>query len=166
MMAAAHEQSMHAVWSALHGVMDPEIPVISVVDLGIVREVKVDGEEVEVVITPTYSGCPAGKQIEEDIRSALDEAGFGHARLSITLSPPWTTDWMSEKGRENLRKYGIAPPAKKAAKRALFEDLPAVACPHCGADDTEQVSEFGSTACKSLWRCNACREPFDQFKCI
>ena len=169
MVAAAREgqnRDLHAAWSALHSVMDPEIPVISVVDLGIVREVSLDETGIEVVITPTYSGCPAGQQIEQDIRAALDAAGLGDARLTVVLSPPWTTDWMSDKGRENLKAYGIAPPAKAAGKRALFEEAAAVECPHCGSGDTELVSEFGSTACKALWRCQACREPFDQFKCI
>ncbi len=164
--APALHRDMHTAWRALHSVMDPEIPVISVVDLGIVREVRQDGDDLEVVITPTYSGCPAGQQIESDIRSALDAAGLADARLTVTLSPPWTTDWMSETGRENLRKFGIAPPARKASKRALFGEQAAVACPHCGAETTELVSEFGSTACKSLWRCLECREPFDHFKCI
>lgn len=167
-MVAQRSQNhdIHAAWQALYGVMDPEIPVISVVDLGIVREVVQNDDGLEVVITPTYSGCPAGQQIEQDIRSALDDAGLADARLKVSLSPPWTTDWMSDAGRENLRQYGIAPPAKAAGKRALFEEADAVACPHCGAGDTELVSEFGSTACKSLWRCQSCREPFDHFKCI
>ncbi len=159
-------QDLYAAWNALHGVMDPEIPVISVVDLGIVREVRLDDNGVEVVITPTYSGCPAGQQIEQDIRSALDEAGLTDARLTVTLSPPWTTDWMTDQGRENLRAFGIAPPQKTASKRALFEDASATECPHCGSSETALVSEFGSTACKAIWRCQACREPFDHFKCI
>ena len=159
-------RDLYAAWTALQGVMDPEIPVISVVDLGIVRAVSLKDDGMEVVITPTYSGCPAGQQIEQDIRSALDDAGLADARLKVSLSPPWTTDWMSDEGRENLRRYGIAPPAKAAGKRALFEESQAVACPHCGASETELVSEFGSTACKSLWRCLSCREPFDHFKCI
>ena len=166
MAAQSLNQDLHAAWTALYSVMDPEIPVISVVDLGIVREVRTDNGRLEVVITPTYSGCPAGKQIEQDIRTALNDAGLSDARLTISLSPPWTTDWMTDEGRENLRQFGIAPPAAKASKRALFEEVPPVACPHCGAEQTEQVSEFGSTACKALWRCLSCREPFDHFKCI
>ena len=158
--------AMHAIWQALHGVMDPEIPVISVVDLGIVREVREDDGSYEVIITPTYSGCPASQQIENDVRAALDEAGFAAASLTTAKSPAWTTDWITDKGRENLRAFGIAPPEGKAGKRALFEEQKPVSCPHCGVRDTEMVSEFGSTACKSLWRCNACREPFDYFKCI
>ncbi len=122
MPARSQNLDLHTAWTALHGVMDPEIPVISVVDLGIVREVRLDGEAMEVVITPTYSGCPAGQQIEQDIRSALDDAGLENARLTIAISPPWTTDWMSVQGRENLKQFGIAPPLVKSGKRALFED--------------------------------------------
>lgn len=166
MAARSQNRELHSIWSALHEVMDPEIPVISVVDLGIVREVRVAGGDVEVVITPTYSGCPAGQQIEQDVRAALVAAGVSDAHLSISLSPPWTTDWITAQGREKLRQFGIAPPHAKAGKRALFEDIAAVECPHCRSHDTEQVSEFGSTACKALWRCVSCREPFDYFKCI
>jgi ring-1,2-phenylacetyl-CoA epoxidase subunit PaaD len=140
--------------------------VISVVDLGIVREVRRDAAGLEVVITPTYTGCPATQQIERDIRSALDDAGFADARLITKLAPAWTTDWISEQGRENLKGFGIAPPAGRAGKRALFEREAQVACPRCGSGETELVSEFGSTPCKALWRCLTCREPFDHFKCI
>lgn len=166
MPARSQNHDLHAAWTALHSVMDPEIPVISVVDLGIVREVLHCDGAIEVVITPTYSGCPAGQQIEQDIRTALDDAGLAHAQLKVSLSPPWTTDWMTDAGRQNLRQFGIAPPPMKASKRALFEEAGEVACPNCGASDTEQVAEFGSTACKALWRCLSCREPFDHFKCI
>ncbi len=157
---------MHAIWQALYGVMDPEIPVISVVDLGIVREVREESGRYEVIITPTYSGCPASQQIEANVRAALNGAGFAEARLTTAKSPAWTTDWITPEGRENLRAFGIAPPVGKAGKRALFAEHEPVCCPHCSARDTAMVSEFGSTACKSLWRCNACREPFDYFKCI
>ena len=166
MAQRSQNRDVHAAWQALYGVMDPEIPVISVVAVGIVRMGVLNDVGGGGGVRPTYSGCPAGQQIEQDIRSALDDAGLAEARLKVSLSPPWTTDWMSDAGRENLRQYGIAPPAKAAGKRALFEEADAVACPHCGAGDTELVSEFGSTACKSLWRCQSCREPFDHFKCI
>lgn len=146
--------------------MDPEIPVISVVDLGIVREVREDELGIEVVITPTYTGCPASQQIERDIRSSLDQAGFGEARLTVKLAPAWTTDWISPQGRDNLRAFGIAPPEGKAGKRALFASEPLVSCPRCGSKETEVVSEFGSTPCKALWRCRSCAEPFDYFKCL
>jgi ring-1,2-phenylacetyl-CoA epoxidase subunit PaaD len=153
------------VWDVLDRVMDPEIPVISVVDLGIVREVRETGNGLEVVITPTYSGCPATRQIEQDIRAALADAGIA-AGLSTVLSPAWTTDWISEAGREKLASYGIAPPVGKAGRRAMFGEAPQVACPQCGSVETEMISEFGSTPCKALWRCTSCREPFDYFKCL
>lgn len=154
------------VWDVLGQVMDPEIPVISVVDLGIVRDVSDNDGQVEVIVTPTYTGCPATKQIEFDIRQALDAAGLEGAEMRISLSPAWTTDWISDQGRQQLKAFGIAPPEGGAGKRALFSGDANVACPRCGARNTEQISEFGSTACKSLWRCCACREPFDYFKCI
>lgn len=157
-------ETVEQVRAALADVMDPEIPVISVVDLGIVREVRAGGCGVEVVITPTYTGCPATAVIEQAIRARLDEAGFADARLTTALSPPWTTDWISAAGREKLRAYGIAPPAARAGRRALFASEE-VACPRCGSRDTEKISEFGSTPCKAHWRCRSCREPFDHFKC-
>ncbi|HVL77652.1 MAG TPA: 1,2-phenylacetyl-CoA epoxidase subunit PaaD [Sphingomicrobium sp.] len=140
-----------AIWDVLAGVPDPEIPVVSVVDLGIVRSVG-DGR---VVITPTYSGCPATEVIARSVREALDSAGFGDVAIETAIAPPWTTNWISEQGREKLRRYGIAPP--ELAKAAT--------CPRCGSTDTEQVSRFGSTPCKAQWRCKSCLEPFDRFKC-
>ena len=168
--AVASVSAVDQIWGLLDQVMDPEIPVVSVVDLGIVREVRESAGHIEVVITPTYSGCPATRQIEHDIRAALAQAGID-ARLIIELSPAWSTDWISEAGRTKLRAYGIAPPAEgdeggASGKRALFGAAPAVACPQCGSPRTEMISEFGSTPCKALWRCVACREPFDYFKCI
>ena len=165
MSAAIAESAVGRVWDVLDRVMDPEIPVISVVDLGIVRKVRETGDGLEVVITPTYSGCPATRQIEQDIGTALAEAGIA-ARLSIVLSPAWTTDWISEAGREKLEGYGIAPPVGRAGRRAMFGGEPLVACPQCGSGETEMISEFGSTPCKALWRCTQCREPFDYFKCL
>jgi len=136
--------------AVLQDVPDPEIPVISIVDLGIVRSVEPD----RVVITPTYTGCPATQVIERDIRDALDSAGYRHVRIETALSPAWTTDWITAEGRAKLRAYGIAPPTRSA-----------VECPQCGSADTEEISRFGSTPCKALWRCRACAEPFDLFKC-
>ena len=154
MVAAARESEATArIWSLLDGVADPEIPVVSVVDLGIVREVRPD----RVVITPTYTGCPASEVIARDIRAALDSAGFRHVALETVLSPPWTTDWISAAGKAKLSAYGIAPPLARGER--------AVACPQCGSADTEEISRFGSTPCKALWRCRACAEPFDLFKC-
>jgi ring-1,2-phenylacetyl-CoA epoxidase subunit PaaD len=154
-MVATALKKDHAapIWSVLASVPDPEIPAVSVVDLGIVRE----ASEARVVLTPTYTGCPATLVIEKMVRAALNEAGFQHVPVETTLSPPWTTDWISEEGRQKLRAYGIAPPTP-AGQRA-------VACPQCGSGETEEVSRFGSTPCKALWRCRTCAEPFDLFKC-
>ncbi len=155
------------VWTILETVCDPEIPVLSVVDLGIVRSVSFSEKEgLEVVITPTYSGCPAMNAIEVNIRAALQEAGYQLISLKISLSPAWTTDWLSGTGREKLLAYGIAPPVGSSAdKRLLFETEREVGCPQCGSTRTEMVAQFGSTSCKALWRCLDCREPFDYFKC-
>ncbi len=155
------------VWKLLEDVTDPEIPVLTVADLGVLREVRVEAESVEVVITPTYSGCPAMNTIESDIRVRLEAAGYAEVTVTTVLAPAWTTDWLSEAGRAKLAAFGIAPPAEASgSKRALFGADPVVACPHCGARDTECVSQFGSTACKAHYRCRACLEPFDYFKCI
>ena len=156
-----------AIWKVLESVCDPEIPVLTVVDMGIVREVKVEENEgVEVVITPTYSGCPAMNTIEINIKAALQEAGFYPIQVTTVLSPPWTTDWLSEDGRRKLREYGIAPPVGSSQdKSELFGEEKVVACPLCGSEHTKMVSQFGSTACKSMYKCLDCLEPFDYFKC-
>ena len=151
-------------WDAAASVVDPEIPVLTIADLGVLRDVAVDGDHVEVAITPTYSGCPAMNMIALEVEIALERAGFHRPKIRTVLSPAWTTDWMSEEGRRKLRDYGIAPPQASGSRRALFGEQ-AVACPQCGSDKTELLSEFGSTSCKALWRCKACREPFDYFKC-
>lgn len=152
---------------AVEGVCDPEIPVLTLADLGVVRAVRrAEDGAIEVTITPTYTGCPAMRVIELDLQAALAAEGFRDARINTVLSPAWTTDWMSAEGRDKLRRYGIAPPAAKASRRALFGGEQALTCPLCGSGETEKVSEFGSTACKALWRCTVCREPFDAFKCI
>ncbi len=150
----------------LESVCDPEIPVLTIIDLGIVRGVNIDEAGVEVVITPTYSGCPAMNTIEINIRAALEDHGYPNARVKTILSPAWTTDWLSDAGREKLREYGIAPPVRSSQdKLALFQTERKVPCPNCGSTATEMVSQFGSTACKSLYRCTSCLEPFDYFKC-
>jgi ring-1,2-phenylacetyl-CoA epoxidase subunit PaaD len=155
---------------ALTAVTDPELPVLTIEDLGILRDVAVEGEEVVVTITPTYSGCPALAEIERDIRAVLSDAGAGHVTVETVLAPAWTTSWMSEQGRKKLRAYGIAPPSAGHSRPVfvpLNNGLPRSArpaCPQCGSPDTEELSRFGSTACKSLWRCRTCREPFDYFK--
>ena len=163
--AATASDLYRRAWDAAASVTDPEIPVLTIADLGVLREVEVtpDGS-LEVAITPTYSGCPAMNMIAFEIELALARAGMPGARVRTVLSPAWTTDWMSEDGRRKLREYGIAPPAPGAGRGALFGD-DNVACPLCGSEVTERISEFGSTACKSLWRCRTCREPFDHFKC-
>jgi ring-1,2-phenylacetyl-CoA epoxidase subunit PaaD len=152
-------------WAIASQVTDPEIPVLTIGDLGVLRDIKIENGAVEVFITPTYSGCPAMHVIALNIEAELEEAGFGLAKITTVLSPAWTTDWMTEEGRAKLTAYGIAPPAKGAGRRALFVEE-AVTCPHCGSAETARISEFGSTACKALYRCRACAEPFDYFKCL
>jgi ring-1,2-phenylacetyl-CoA epoxidase subunit PaaD len=164
-------------WQVLQGVPDPEVPAVSVIDLGIVREVQAgpQDEGLDVVLTPTYSGCPATEVIEASVREALEQAGLGPVRTTLRRDPAWTTDWISAEGRDKLRAYGIAPPgpAEHGALEpgtAVLRFVPrapqALACPRCGSRDTERLSAFGSTACKALWRCRACREPFEHFKPI
>jgi ring-1,2-phenylacetyl-CoA epoxidase subunit PaaD len=154
------------VWSLLEAVADPEIPVLSVVDLGIIRAVRLESEHVEVEVTPTYAGCPATEVIAADIRAALVAGGFTKVTVRMVLSPAWTTDAISAAGRSRLHDYGIAPPGPVTAEtiRPIRFAQRAVACPQCGSFDTERLAEFGSTACKALYRCRACREPFDHFK--
>ncbi len=151
-------------WDAAAQVVDPEIPVLTIADLGVLRDVTVRSGEVEVAITPTYSGCPAMNMIAHEVEMALRRAGFRKPKVRTILSPAWTTDWMSDDGRRKLREYGIAPPQPGAGRRALF-GVQRITCPRCGSNETEVLSEFGSTSCKALWRCRSCREPFDYFKC-
>lgn len=166
MVTAAHDRAdlQRIAWNAAATVVDPEIPVLTIADLGVLREVTVTDAGVEVAITPTYSGCPAMNMIALEIELALAREGIANARVRTVLSPAWTTDWMSEQGRRKLKDYGIAPPVAASGRRALF-GAQQVACPQCGSTDTEVLSEFGSTSCKALWRCRTCREPFDYFKC-
>jgi ring-1,2-phenylacetyl-CoA epoxidase subunit PaaD len=151
-------------WNAASQVVDPEIPVLTIADLGVLREVTINAGQVEVAITPTYSGCPAMNIIALEIELALEREGIRNPTITTVLSPAWTTDWMSDEGRQKLKDYGIAPPMAGGGRRALFGEQN-VACPQCGSLATEVLSEFGSTSCKALWRCTACREPFDYFKC-
>ena len=151
-------------WDVAAQVVDPEIPVLTIADLGVLRDVAVIDGHVEVAITPTYSGCPAMNMIKLEIELALEREGIRHSKVRTVLSPAWTTDWMSDDGRRKLREYGIAPPQPASSRRALF-GVQLVVCPQCGSADTELLSEFGSTSCKALWRCKRCREPFDYFKC-
>lgn len=150
----------------LEPISDPEIPVLSIVDMGVIRAVNITGDGVEVVITPTYSGCPAMNVIEMEIRATLKSQGID-ATVKTVLSPPWTTDWLTERGRERLREYGIAPPVESSVdKNALFAEEREVPCPQCQSTHTKMISQFGSTACKAMYKCNDCLEPFDYFKCI
>ncbi len=146
---------------AVSAVPDPEIPVVSIADLGMVRAVRLAADGViEVDLTPTYTGCPATERIGEEVGAAIEAAGFGTPRIRFLTSPAWTTDWITPEGRAALERYGIAPPPRRA------DPGTPVACPRCGGTDTEELSRFGSTPCKALWRCRTCREPFDRFKCL
>ena len=147
-------------------VMDPEIPVLTIEDLGVLRDVHLEGGRVVVTITPTYSGCPAMDEIRADVRTALRAAGHDDVEVRTVLAPAWTTDWMTESGRQALREAGIAPPAPRDGGPVLVPlGRPhVVACPQCGSADTEELTRFGSTSCKAMWRCRTCREPFDHFR--
>ncbi|WP_417609692.1 1,2-phenylacetyl-CoA epoxidase subunit PaaD [Owenweeksia hongkongensis] len=159
--------SENQIWQWLEDVSDPEIPVLSVVDLGVVRHVDINHDHPIVTITPTYSGCPAMNEIEENIRKKLKEEGLETIEVKTILSPPWTTDWMTENGKKKLQEFGIAPPEGSSAdKSVLFGKAKQVTCPKCKSTNTSMISQFGSTACKSLYKCEDCKEPFDYFKCI
>lgn len=167
MADSALSPSKSELLEILETVTDPEIPVLTVMDLGVIRDIKLlENGTVKVIITPTYSGCPAMNMIEVNIKAALLEAGYQLVDVETVLSPPWTTDWISEKGRQKLKAYGIAPPQEGVVdKNALFAEEKNIICPHCESTNTEMISQFGSTACKSLYRCKDCLEPFDYFKC-
>jgi ring-1,2-phenylacetyl-CoA epoxidase subunit PaaD len=158
--APPSEGLREALWALLEDVCDPEVPVLSILDLGIVRDVKLNDDEIEVIITPTYSGCPAMDAISMDIKFKLIENGFTKIKITSVLTPVWTTDWMTEAGKQKLKAYGIAPPK---FSKDLSDDLPE--CPQCKSSNTKLLSQFGSTACKALYQCNDCKEPFDYFKC-
>jgi ring-1,2-phenylacetyl-CoA epoxidase subunit PaaD len=156
-----------AVWRVLEDVRDPEIPVLTIVELGIVRYVHwTPDERLHVGLTPTYSGCPATEVIQRSVREALDSAGYDNVLLDEVLSPPWTSEWLTESGKRKLESFGIAPPVNAVASPRHLFGAPVVRCPRCGSNETERVSEFGSTPCKAHYRCLACLEPFDYFKCI
>jgi ring-1,2-phenylacetyl-CoA epoxidase subunit PaaD len=160
------------IWEMLDQITDPEIPVISIVDLGIVRDVHSDDSGIEIFITPTYSGCPAMDVISMNIKMELLQKGFSNIKITQQLSPAWTTDWMTEKGKVQLKTYGIAPPQTRSGgpssdriSKMLFNDEVKVECPQCHSKNTKLLSQFGSTACKALYQCQDCKEPFDYFKC-
>lgn len=155
------------IYSLLSQIPDPEIPVISIVELGVIRSVESDGNKVDIVITPTYSGCPAMKQMEDDVRKKLQENGFGQINIIMSYSPAWTTDWLSEEAKLKLQKYGIAPPEEKTSDKSFLTGTPKqITCPRCKSKNTILISQFGSTACKALHQCKDCLEAFDYFKCI
>jgi ring-1,2-phenylacetyl-CoA epoxidase subunit PaaD len=163
----AGDDRERAAWRVLEGVLDPEIPVLSIVELGIVRYAHwaPDGR-LHVGLTPTYSGCPATDVIRRSVREALEEAGYGDAVLEDVLSPPWTSEWLTDSGKRKLESFGIAPPVEIVSSPRHLFGAPVVRCPRCGTTETERLSEFGSTPCKAHYRCLSCLEPFDYFKCI
>ena len=162
-----HQIDKQTIYSYLEEINDPEVPVLSIMDLGIVRDVKMNEEELEVIITPTYTGCPAMDMITTTIKIQLATLGFKKIKVTQALSPVWTTEWMSEEGKRKLKEYGIAPPNPKqqVCDQKLFAAAEAVQCPQCNSYRTHRISEFGSTACKALYQCDDCKEPFDYFKC-
>jgi ring-1,2-phenylacetyl-CoA epoxidase subunit PaaD len=162
MVAVGVNDDIERLFDLLGGVSDPEIPVLSLLDLGVVRDVSIHGGKVSVTITPTYAGCPAMAAMRADIESTLAAAGYAEVEVRQTLSPAWSTDWMTQRGREKLRDYGIAPP-QPVARGQQGEGTE---CPRCRSDNVKKISEFGSTACKALYQCRDCREPFDYFKCL
>ena len=162
-----HTIDKKTIYSYLGEINDPEVPVLSIIDLGIVRDVKMTKEELEVIVTPTYTGCPAMDMITATIKIQLATLGFKKVRVTQALSPAWTTEWMSDEGKRKLKEYGIAPPNPKqqVCDQNLFAAAEAVQCPRCDSYHTHRISEFGSTACKALYQCDDCKEPFDYFKC-
>ena len=156
------------IWSLISEIPDPEIPVLTITDLGVIRDVNWIGEKLIVTITPTYTGCPAMTQFEDDIVSTLKRNGYHNVEIAITYDPPWTTDWLSEEAKLKLQKYGIAPPQEKTTdkKYLIGKEKKGVICPQCKSENTNMISQFGSTACKALYQCQDCKEPFDYFKCL
>lgn len=165
-LKSVNSEKEQRIWAWLAEVPDPEIPILSVLDLGIVRDVVIQEDAVEVSVSPTYSGCPATEVIEQSIIAKLRENGVDNISVKRALSPPWTTDWISEAGRDKLKKYGIAPPAGSTSKREMLDGTRMIACPRCESFGTTLVSEFGSTPCKASYKCDECLEPFEYFKCI
>ncbi len=161
------EETYQHIWELLKDIPDPEIPVLSILDLGVVRTISSEENKLIITITPTYSGCPAMNQFEDDIVSKLKENGIDNVIIKMTYDPPWTTDWINDEAKKRLEDYGIAPPVKGTQdKGILFKEKVKVRCPQCKSTNTEVISQFGSTACKALYKCNDCLEPFDYFKCL
>ncbi|MEI8138124.1 MAG: 1,2-phenylacetyl-CoA epoxidase subunit PaaD [Bacteroidota bacterium] len=160
-------QTKESIFSLLSEIPDPEIPVISIIELGVIRDVIFSGKDIEVIITPTYSGCPAMKQMEDDVRKKMEEQGFENIKIITVYNPAWTTDWLSADAKLKLQKYGIAPPEESTTDKSFLSGKPKnVTCPRCKSKNTVMISQFGSTACKALYKCNECLEVFDYFKCI
>ena len=156
-----------ALWALLEEVKDPEVPVISVVELGVLRNIELAAETINITITPTYSGCPAMQVMEDDMRACLAKHGYEKVNFTTVLSPAWTTDWLTDSAKEKLREYGIAPPEQATSDKSFLTGQPkSVTCPNCGSRNTAMLSQFGSTACKALYKCSDCLEPFDYFKCL
>jgi len=162
----SHKETIAVLWNLIKEVPDPEIPVLTLSDLGIIREITMSDDEVFVTITPTYTGCPAMKVFEDDITSKLNESGYHNVSIKTILSPAWSTDWMSEDGKAKLMEYGISPPKGSADKSSLTGEVKNIPCPQCKSTNTNLISQFGSTPCKALYQCADCKEPFDYFKCI
>ncbi|QLY69300.1 phenylacetate-CoA oxygenase subunit PaaJ [Citrobacter freundii] len=163
-LAAIAPAEVHSIWGLLSAIPDPEVPVLTITDLGMVRRVERHGDGWVIGFTPTYSGCPATEHLLGEIRAVMTEHGYTPVHIVLQLDPPWTTDWMNPDARERLRQYGISPPQAHACQA---DEMPKdVLCPRCGSTHSSLISEFGSTACKALYRCESCREPFDYFKCI
>lgn len=156
------------IYDLIRDIPDPEIPVLTIVDLGVIRNVTQRSDEFVITITPTYTGCPAMNQFEDDILKTLADNGVNNARIETQYEPAWTTDWMSDHAKQKLQDYGIAPPQEKTSDKnyIIGKEKKQVICPQCKSDDTKMISQFGSTACKALYQCNNCKEPFDYFKCI
>lgn len=156
------------IWDIIKDIPDPEIPVLTITDLGVIRNVKIVGEQTIITITPTYTGCPAMNQFEDDIIKTLSENGIVNARIETSYQPAWTTDWISDEAKQKLQDYGIAPPQEKTSDKnyIIGAEKRKVICPQCKSENTGMISQFGSTACKALYQCNDCKEPFDYFKCI
>ena len=166
MVAPANNTDTSKLFELLSSVVDPEIPVLTLQDLGVLRDISITDGAVKVTITPTYAGCPAMQTMRADIEATLSGAGYQQVTVQQSLSPAWTTDWMSENGRKKLRAYGIAPPLKTDCKTTRGQQAATIECPQCKSSDVKLISEFGSTACKALYQCRDCLEPFDYFKCI
>ncbi|MDP2386214.1 MAG: 1,2-phenylacetyl-CoA epoxidase subunit PaaD [Bacteroidota bacterium] len=166
-MLETSDLEKNKIMGYLHEIPDPEIPVIDIVELGVIRGISVEGNKVEVTITPTYSGCPAMKQMEDDIESTLKKYGYAEIKINTIFNPPWTTDWITDHAKEKLRVYGIVPPEHSTIDKSwLTGKTKSLACPRCKSKNTVLVSQFGSTSCKALYKCLDCLEPFDYLKCI